>query len=84
MTGDLAAGKIVTVKPKDKDRYGRTATDIILPDGTSLTQELVRAGLAWHYLKYAPNDKELARLEAEARTAKRCLWSDKEPVAPWE
>ena len=84
MTGDLAAGKIVNVKPKDKDRYGRTVAEILLPDGKSLTQELVWSGLAWHFVRYAKNDKELARLEAEARTSKRGLWADKEPVAPWE
>jgi len=84
MTGDLAAGKIVTVKPKDNDRYGRTVAGIILPDGRSLTQELARAGLAWHYVRYVPRDKELARLEAEAREAKRGLWADKEPMAPWD
>ncbi|CAN5266273.1 thermonuclease family protein [soil metagenome] len=84
MTGDLAAGKIVTVRPKDKDRYGRTVAEIILPDGTSLNRALVREGMAWHFVRYAKNDQELAKLEAEARTAKRGLWADKEPVAPWE
>jgi endonuclease YncB( thermonuclease family) len=33
MIGDLAAGKIVTVKAKNKDRYGRTVAEIILPMG---------------------------------------------------
>ncbi|CAN5155509.1 thermonuclease family protein [soil metagenome] len=84
MTGDRAAGKIVTVKPKAKDRYGRTVAEIILPDGKSLNQELLRAGLAWHFVRYAKNDKELARLEAEASCAKRGLWTEKDPVAPWE
>jgi micrococcal nuclease len=33
---------------------------------------------------YAPNDKELSRLETEARTAHKGLWSDPDPVAPWD
>ena len=32
-TSSLAFGKEVTVKVKDKDRYGRTVADVILPDG---------------------------------------------------
>jgi endonuclease YncB( thermonuclease family) len=66
-TGDLAAGNIVTVKPRDKDRYGGTVAEIILPDGKNLRQELVRAGLAWWYSKYAPNDAPLRNLEKKAR-----------------
>src|SRR5262245_21583656 len=41
-------------------------------------------GMAWHYVKYAPNDRTLAAAEAEARAAKRGLWSDPRPIAPWE
>ena len=84
LTGDLAAGKIVTVKPKDKDRYARTVAEIILPDGNSLNRQLVRSGLAWHFVRYAPNDQELARLELDARSAMLGLWVDKEPIPPWE
>ena len=65
------------------DRYGRLMADIVLPDGKSLNQELVRAGLAWWYRRYAPGNRTLARLEDEAREARRGLWADEEPVAPW-
>lgn len=74
----------VTVQPKGTDRYGRTIADVFLEDGASVTRELVAAGWAWHYVKYAPDDKDLARLEEEARTARRGLWSDPKPVPPWE
>lgn len=47
-------------------------------------RELVRAGLAWWYRHYAPRDRELERLEAQARAARRGLWADKDPVPPWE
>jgi micrococcal nuclease len=58
--------------------------DVLLPDGRSLNQELVKAGMAWWYRQYAPNDTTLAQLEAEVRTAKRGLWADAHPVPPWE
>lgn len=83
-TGDLAFGKDVKVLVRDVDRYGRTVGEVILPDGRSLNRELVRAGLAWWYRHYAPRDRELERLEAEARVARRGLWADAYPVAPWE
>ncbi len=66
------------------DRYGRTIGEVILPDGRIVNRELVRAGFAWWYRKYAPEDETLKELEAEARDAKRGLWADASPVPPWE
>jgi micrococcal nuclease len=80
----LAFGKTVIIKVHDTDRYGRTVAEVILPDGRSLNQELVREGMAWWYEKYAPHDTELARLESQARAAKRGLWGQPDPVPPWE
>ena len=53
-TSDLAFRKTVTVIVKDRDRYGRTIGEVILPNGKSLNRELVRIGYAWWYFKYAP------------------------------
>jgi endonuclease YncB( thermonuclease family) len=79
-----AFGKEVEVEVKDRDRYGRTVADVILPDGRNLNHEIVKAGFAWWYRKYAPKDTELERLESKARQAKRGLWVDPHPVPPWE
>jgi endonuclease YncB( thermonuclease family) len=46
--------------------------------------ELVQEGWAWWYRKYAPNNKELAAAETAARKAKRGLWTDPNPIPPWE
>src|SRR6185437_15999166 len=35
---ELAFGKQVTVRERDKDRYGRTVAEVILPDGHSLNR----------------------------------------------
>ena len=82
--GDLVFGKTVTVNVLGKDRYGRLIGDITLPDSRNLNHEMVRAGLAWWFRKYAPADKALEHLEQEAREAKRGLWADPNPVPPWE
>jgi len=83
-TGDLVFQRTVTVVVHTTDRYGRLVGEVLLPDGRSLGHELVRAGLAWWYRSYAPKDTTLAQLEAEARTAKRGLWADAQPIPPWQ
>ena len=80
----MAYRKVVRVEPTDRDQYGRIVADVILPDGRNLNRELVRAGLAWWYCRYAPHDAELATLEGEARAARRGLWSAPHPVPPWD
>ena len=72
-----------TVRTFGLDKYGRTIGDVFLPDGRMLNEELVREGLAWWYREYAPGNGTLEKLEAEAREAKRNLWSHKKPVPPW-
>ncbi len=83
-TSRLTYGKEVTVEDLGQDRYGRTIGEVILPDGRVLNRKLVKAGLAWWYRRYAPDDQTLKQLEQEARAAKRGLWADADPVPPWE
>ena len=45
-TSKLVFGKTVTVQVMDRDRYGRTVGEVLLPAGRSLNRELVRAGFA--------------------------------------
>ena len=72
------------MKARGQDRYQRTIADVILPDGRNLNHEIVRAGFAWWFRKYAPGDEALERLEKEARQARRGLWVDESPIPPWE
>jgi hypothetical protein len=80
----MVFGEAVTVQVLDTDRYGRTVGEVITSSGKSLNHELVAAGLAWWYRKYAPNDRTLERLEQLARAAGSGLWSRTDAVAPWE
>jgi endonuclease YncB( thermonuclease family) len=81
---ELAFGKAVTIQSKDTDRYSRTVAEVILPDGRSLNHEMVKQGMAWWFRHYAPKDRELERLEREARRGKLGLWSQPGAVPPWE
>jgi micrococcal nuclease len=82
-TAELAFDRTVTVHAAGRDRYGRLLGEVVLPNGRSLNQELVRAGYAWWFRKYS-RDIRLARLEEEARQDRRGLWADAAPQAPWE
>jgi micrococcal nuclease len=83
-TSQLAFGKEVALKVAGYDRYDRTIAEVALPDGKDLNRELVKAGYAWWYRKYAPNDRILERLETKARNARLGLWADPNPIPPWE
>jgi micrococcal nuclease len=52
-------------------------------ENRNINQEMVEGGWAWQYRKY-DRSKALADAEACARSAKRGLWADAHPVAPWE
>ncbi len=83
-TAQLVFGRTVTVRTAGRDKYNRTLADIFIAGGRVLNQDLVRDGMCWWYRKYAPDDAVLEKLETEARTARRGLWSDPRPVPPWE
>lgn len=80
---DLVAGKKITFVDLGEDKYKRTIARIRI-DGVDVCESMVKNGFAWHYVKYAKDDLELAKAEMKAREAKRGLWSDKRRVAPWK
>ena len=81
---DLCFGKMVTVTSNGKrDRYGRVVGTITTDDDINVNESLVKAGLAWHYTQYS-KDENLTILQEEAKSAKRGLWTDTSPIAPWE
>lgn len=82
-TSDLAFEKWVSVEYSGKDRYKRILGTVVLPGGKVLNRELLLAGLAWHY-KYYNHSEDLANLETIARKARIGLWSDPNPVPPWD
>ncbi len=80
---EMCFGKIATLADKGKDRYGRTLARVTC-DGIDVNVEQVRRGWAWVFIRYAPKDSPLYRIEAEARADSRGLWADPEPVPPWD
>jgi endonuclease YncB( thermonuclease family) len=64
-TSNLAFGKTVRIEPRGR-HFDRLVSDVVLPDGRVLNHAIVRAGLAWWFVRYAPGDAKLRELEAEA------------------
>ena len=79
----IIGGSNVRVSVEDVGRYGR-AVGRVRVGGGDLSEMMVRRGYGWHYEEYAPNATELARLERQARNAKRGLWKQSNPLPPWE
>jgi len=79
---DLVFKRLVEVKALNKDHYGRTIAWVYV-GGTRLNEELLKAGLAWHYKRYS-KEKNLSLLEERARVMKIGLWSDPHSIPPWE
>ena len=86
--GELVHGQQVAVDWHKRDRYGRLVGRVLV-DGRDANLAQIDAGLAWHYVAYAsdqPPDERRVYSEAHraALTAKLGLWTDREPVPPWE
>lgn len=81
--GSLCFGKTINVDSIGTDRYKRILGVAYTPTQTDINAEMVKAGLAWHYVRYS-KDQQLAAAERAARAAKRGLWVDPHAVAPWE
>jgi endonuclease YncB( thermonuclease family) len=76
------------LRPHKTDPYGRLVAVVSIGDAdVGLAQ--VRAGLAWHFKRYAkeqsPLDRALyADAEMDARRRRVGLWAEPAPVAPWD
>lgn len=80
----LCKGKVITIEPRDHLSYDRIVAKCLLPDGTDLSAEMVRRGMAidWPefsggvYLKFEPEGVRNRHWRADARQNGRMdLWS---------
>ncbi len=85
---DWIFGKEVTVLYSKIDKYGRFVGTIFV-NGVDVNLEQIKAGLAWHYKKYADEQSEkdrkaYAEAETAAKEAKKGLWLQPNSTPPWE
>ena len=86
---ELLMGKVVRFDPEKLDRHGRTVAVVRLQDGTDVCLKQIEAGLAWHFKQYereqTPEQRaSYAAAEVIAKAARRGLWREEQPLAPWE
>jgi endonuclease YncB( thermonuclease family) len=94
---EILAGKDVTIEDRKTDRWGRIIGVVWItpPDCPTCPRTLdagmsqLTRGLAWHFKRYAheqpPEERgQYAFAEEEARAKGVGLWSDGDPVPPWE
>jgi endonuclease YncB( thermonuclease family) len=74
----LIAGRTVTVRLTNVAEHLAK----IEVGGKDVTEIMIRAGMGWHCPRYA-EDRDLTVAEADARGAKRGLWSVSQPTPPW-
>lgn len=82
---DIVLQKKVTIEPLDNDTYGRTVAKVYMPEGC-VNERLIVDGCAWVYTRFCTSEDREAwsALEHDARQQRAGLWSQDNPVAPWD
>lgn len=73
-------GGVVRVEGESRDQHGRLLGTLLVGD-RDVNREMVAEGWAWAFTGFAEDD-DLVAAEAEARRARRGLWSDPQPMPP--
>lgn len=79
---EMVDRKQVQIDSQAVDQYGRSIGQISV-DGLNVNQEQVKRGMAWEYSHYH-SDKIYIGLQSDAQQARRGLWSQASPQAPWQ
>lgn len=79
---DLCYRVMADVVEVSRDRYGRTVARVNC-GGQDVATSQARSGMAWVYDRYSTADSPLYGEQAAAKAARRGLWADPEPMAPW-
>jgi endonuclease YncB( thermonuclease family) len=85
---ELPASREAVAECSKTDRYRREVCRVLI-GGADAGLEQIRAGMAWCFRRYAkelPPDRrqQYTDMEAQAQAGRRGLWTDGEPVPPWD
>lgn len=78
----LLKGKSVKLTWGSKDTYDRLLAQVYVED-MHVNMEMIKSGMAWHFKRYNKSE-ELAKAEMVSKEAKKGLWAQESPVAPWD
>ena len=79
---EMVFEKPCEVESRGPDKYGRTIGRVSVERG-DVNAAMLDSGMAWHYAKY-DHRPEMAAREASARQAQVGLWSESNPIPPWD
>jgi endonuclease YncB( thermonuclease family) len=83
----LGQGVTLNCFQVDTDRWQRAIVFVVATSaqGQSIdvNATLVSEGLAWHAVKHS-DDPTLEQLQQQARSQRRGLWAENNPLPPWE
>lgn len=74
--------KELRISWKSKDNFERLLAQVYVGE-THINSEMLKSGMAWHFKRYNKSEA-LAKLETEAKEAKKGLWKNSSPTAPWD
>lgn len=83
----LVAGKYLTARCYESDRYKREVCALMLDDGSSANRAQVQSGYAWAYTARHDaylRDGAMPVLQRQAKEAGLGLWAQQSPTAPWK
>jgi endonuclease YncB( thermonuclease family) len=79
---EMVQKKQVHINSQAVDQYGRVV-GLVSVDGRNINEEQVRRGMAWEYSHFH-SDRHYIALQSEAQQARRGLWAQSSPLAPWQ
>jgi len=83
----LVHKKKIHIKSVGYDKYNRLLAIVYTPENTrSINHIMVDDGFAWVYRRYCKTQecKQWVSSEAEARSAQKGLWQEKNVISPWD
>ena len=80
---EMTMNKRVTAECEKKDKYTRDLCTVYVGK-LNINEAQIERGMAWSYSHYLPKGTPLKTIMDKAKAAKRGLWAEPDPIAPWD
>jgi endonuclease YncB( thermonuclease family) len=79
-SSEMVSGRVIQIIPMEKSRYEMVK---VYYENKCLNEELLKAGYAWYNIN-GSIDERWVQMEQQARYERKGLWSEDNPVPPWQ
>lgn len=83
LAATLTKNKVVTIRAYGGVSQSYLVGEVWLPNKRHFAKEMVQRGLAWAKGS-AGTTLAIEQIQSQAKTAQRGLWTEEEPIPPWE